>query len=575
MRYSQLLIPTLREAPADAEIASHALMLRAGYIRKIAAGIYGYLPLCLRVLRKIERIVREEMTAAGAQEVLLPIVIPAELWLETGRWSVYGKELLRFKDRHERDFCIGPTHEEAITDLMRHEISSWRDMPKNCFQIQAKFRDEVRPRFGLMRGREFIMKDGYSFDRDEAAAKETYRKMYEAYKRIFTRCGLIFRPVEAMTGTIGGSMSHEFQVLADSGEDEIVACTKCEYAANVEKAELKPGARDSGLGTRKGQFKKVATPGQKSVEEVSAFLKVQPQHIVKTLIFDTDQGPVAGLVRGDHTLKEAKLKEAIGVEWIALAEERTVHEVTQAPSGFAGPVGLKIPIYADHAVAAMENFVVGANEADAHLTGVALGDIAVEKFVDIRRAVAGDACARCGGTYAEHRGIEVGQVFYLGTKYAEPMKAQYTDEDGQSRTIVMGCYGIGIGRTAAAAIEQHHDERGIIWPLPIAPFHVEVIPLSVSEGVVAVAARLHEELARKGVEVLLDDRDERAGVKFADADLVGIPYRIVVGEKGLKEGKVEFKERSGGDAVRLTPDEAIDRIVGIVRELEACRPAAL
>lgn len=565
MLYSQMLIPTLREAPADAEVISHNLMLRAGYIRKVAAGVYTYLPLCLRVLRKIEQVVRDEMEAAGAQELLLPVVIPSELWIETGRWAVYGKELLRFKDRHDRDFCIGPTHEEAITDLIRKEISSWRDLPKNCFQINTKFRDEVRPRFGLMRGREFIMKDGYSFDRDEEGAKESYRKMYEAYKKIFSRCGLTYRPVEAMTGTIGGSMSHEFQVLAASGEDAIVACTSCEYAANVEKAELKPVEfRDPGLGLRKGQFREVVTPGQKSVEEVSAFLKVTPQQIVKTLIFDTDQGPVVGLTRGDHTLKEAKLKEAIGVEWIALAEERTVLEVTQAPSGFAGPLGLKIPIYADHAVAAMQDFVVGANKADTHLTGVNLGDFNVVKFLDIRQAVAGDTCARCGGVYEEHRGIEVGQVFYLGTKYSEPMQAVFTDEKGEKRTAVMGCYGIGIGRTAAAAIEQNHDDRGMIWPLPIAPFHVEVIPLSISEEVLKVAHEVHNTLVAKGVEVLMDDRDERAGVKFADADLIGIPYRIVIGEKGLKEGKVEFKARAGGDLLKLSPAEAVERMTTIV-----------
>ncbi|MFH1830602.1 MAG: proline--tRNA ligase [Pseudomonadota bacterium] len=575
MRYSQLLIPTLREAPSDAEVASHKLMVRAGYIRKLAAGVYTYLPLCLRVLRKIENIVRQEMIAAGAQELLLPVVMPAELWIETGRWAVYGKELLRFKDRHDRDFCIGPTHEEAITDLIRNEISSWRDLPKNCFQIQTKFRDEVRPRFGLMRGREFIMKDSYSFDRDEEAAKISYKKMYEAYKRIFTRCGLSFRPVEAMTGTIGGSMSHEFQVLAESGEDEILSCTKCEYAANVEKAEVKPPeasnaskASNARNEIQKGKYKKVKTPDKKSVEEVCEFLKVKPEQLVKTLIFDTDQGPVAGLVRGDHALKEAKLKEAIGVEWCNLAEDRTVSEVTAAPAGFAGPVGLNIPIYADHAIALMSDFIVGANEGDAHLTGVNLGDFKVEKYADIRCAVAGDLCPRCDdGVFEEHRGIEVGQVFYLGTKYSDSMKATYTDEDGNKRSCVMGCYGIGIGRTAAAAIEQNHDEKGIAWPLPIAPFHVEVIPLSTNEEVVEVANTLHDKLESKGIEVLIDDRDARAGVKFADADLIGIPLRIVVGEKGLKDGKVEFKERRGGDAVKMSPAEAIEKVVTAVAKI--------
>lgn len=567
MRYSQLLIPTLREAPADAEVISHKLMMRAGFIRKLAAGVYTYLPLCLRVLRKIEKIVREEMTASGAQELLLPIVMPAELWQETGRWAVYGKELLRFKDRHDRDFCIGPTHEEAITDLLRHEITSWRDLPKNCFQIQTKFRDEIRPRFGLMRGREFMMKDGYSFDRDEKSSHETYKIMYDAYKRIFTRCGLKFRPVEATTGTIGGSLSHEFQVLAGSGEDEIVACDKCEYAANVEKAEIRPQTADHRPQTKKSEYKKVATPNKKSVEEVCEFLKVKPEKLVKTLIFDTDQGPIAGLVRGDHSLKEAKLKDIIGVEWITLAEERTVEEVTRAPSGFAGPIGLKIPIYADHAISQMEDFIVGANESDAHFTNVTVSDFKVEKFLDIRRAVAGDLCPRCKGKFEEHRGIEVGQVFYLGTKYSVPMKAVYTDEAGKEQPMVMGCYGIGIGRTAAAAIEQNHDENGIIWPLPIAPFHVEIIPLAKDGEVFEIAKKIHDELESKGIEVLIDDRDARAGVKFADADLIGIPYRIVVGEKGLKDKVVEFKDRRTSDIKKLSPKDAVGKIVSLIEAM--------
>ena len=565
MRFSQMLITTLRESPSDAGVVSHQLMLRAGYIRKVAAGIYSYLPLGLRVLRKIERIVREEMERAGAQEELLPIVMPAELWIETGRWALYGKELLRFKDRHGRDFCMGPTHEEAITDLMRSEIRSWRDLPKNCFQIQTKFRDEVRPRFGLMRGREFIMKDGYSFDRDEKAAMESYEKMYEAYKKIFFRCGLSFRLVEAMTGAIGGSRSHEFQVLASSGEDEIVACNSCEYAANVEKAELKAPEGSRGSGASSGQYKKVQTPGKKSVEEVCGFLNIAPQKLVKTLIFDTDQGPVAGLVRGDHSLVEAKLKEAIGVTWCHLADERVAQQATKAPSGFAGPIGLSIPIYADHALADLSDFVVGANEADAHFTGVTLADVRVEKFLDIRRAHAGDACSRCGGIYEEHRGIEVGQIFYLGTKYSTPMKASYLDEKGESCEIFMGCYGIGIGRTAAAAIEQHHDERGIIWPLEIAPFPVEVISLSASEGVRGLSESIYHMLRSAGIEVLWDDRDDRAGAKFADADLIGIPYRILIGEKGLQEGVVELKERRSGKVLKLSPELAIEKMVKIVR----------
>jgi len=557
MRYSQLLIPTLREAPADAEVASHALMIRAGYIRKLASGVYVLLPLCLRVTSKIEQIIREEMTASGAQELLLPIVMPAEIWQETGRWDVYGKELLRFKDRHDRDFVIGPTHEEAITDLVRNEVKSYRDLPKNLFQIQTKFRDEVRPRFGLMRSREFIMKDGYSFDRDERSAKETYQKMYDAYRRIFTRCGLEFRPVEAMTGTIGGSMSHEFQVLATSGEDEIVSCNKCEYAANVEKAEIRAPKKSEARGQKpEGRYQKVSTPGKKSVEEVCEFLKVKPTQIVKTLILETDKGPVAALCRGDHAIKESKLKDLIGCEWCHLAEEESVKRVTNAPSGFSGPFGLNIPVYADNEVEIMENFVIGANENDAHYISMNLGDFKVTQFADIRHAVKGDPCPRCDGTMETYRGIEVGQVFYLGTKYSEPMKATYLDEEGRENVIVMGCYGIGVGRTAAAAIEQNHDERGICWPLPIAPFAVEVIPLSAKGEEKDVAEKIYNELSGKGVEVLVDDRDLRAGVKFADADLIGIPYQVVVGAKGLAQGVVEVKERKTGKVDKIKPEEA-------------------
>ena len=565
MRYSRMLIPTLREAPADAEIASHSLMVRAGYIRKLASGVYTLLPLCLRVISKIERIVREEMEASGAEELLLPIVMPAEIWQETGRWHVYGKELLRFKDRHERDFVIGPTHEEAITDLVRNEIKSHRDLPKNLFQIQTKFRDEVRPRFGLMRSREFIMKDGYSFDRDEKSSKITYQKMYDAYKRIFTRCGLSFRPVEAMTGTIGGSMSHEFQVLAASGEDEIVCCTKCDYAANVEKAEIRNIGPRSKVKGERGKYQKVSTPGQKAVDEVCGFLSVKPTQIVKTLILETDRGPVAGIVRGDHALKEAKLKEVIGCEWCHLAEEDSVRRVTNAPSGFSGPLGLSIPIYADHEVAAMENFVIGANEADAHYINVNLADLTITQFADIRRAVKGDPCPRCDGIMDEHRGIEVGQVFYLGTKYSNTMKATYIDESGKENLIEMGCYGIGIGRTAAAAIEQNYDERGICWPLPIAPFAVEVIPLSAKGEELEVAEKIYRDLKKAGIEVMIDDRDLRAGVKFADADLIGIPYHVVVGAKGLAAGQVEVKERKTGKIERIRPDEITNYFLPFVR----------
>ncbi len=551
MRYSQMLIPTLREAPSDAEVISHKLMLRAGYIRKLAAGVYTYLPLALRVLRKIEAIVREEMTHAGAQELLLPIVMPAELWKETLRWDYYGKELLRFKDRHERDFCIGPTHEEAITDLVRNTVKSWRELPKNLFQIQTKFRDEIRPRFGLMRGREFIMKDGYSFDRDEKAAKETYQKMHEAYEKIFSRCGLKFRAVEAGTGTIGGSLSHEFQVLAASGEDAILACDRCKYAANVEKAEIRC-TQHAARGTKKGMFKKTMTPGKKAVEEVAAFLKLTPTQLVKTLIFETDKGAIAGLVRGDHNIKEDKLKMLAGLDWCHLADEKMVAQVSKAPSGFSGPVGLSIPVFIDQELMRMENFCVGANEKDAHFIDVNLGDFQISKMGDIRAAIGGDGCPRCDkGRLQEHRGIEVGQVFYLGKKYSEAMKATYLDPNGKGQIMEMGCYGIGIGRTAAAAIEQNHDEKGILWPLPIAPFQVEVISLSQDADVVKTAEKIAADLAKEGIEVLYDDRDERAGVKFADADLIGIPFYLVVGSKGLKDNSVELKLRKTGEVQKI------------------------
>ncbi|MFH1652758.1 MAG: proline--tRNA ligase [Pseudomonadota bacterium] len=563
MRYSKMLIPTLREAPAEAEIISHQLMVRAGFIRKVAAGIYSYLPLCLRVLHKIENIVREEMNASDAQELLLPIIIPSELWIESGRWDIYGKELLRIKDRHDRDFCIGPTHEEVITDLLRNEIRSYRDLPKNCFQIQTKFRDEIRPRFGLMRGREFLMKDGYSFDRDEESAKKTYQLMYDAYKRIFSRCGLKFRAVEAMTGNIGGSLSHEFQVLAESGEDEIVACEKCHYAANVEKAELRAPKNLEALikegNEKKGsKYESVDTPNCKEVEDVSRFFKVTPKDLVKTLIFETDRGVVAAMVRGDRSVKESKLKEALSAEFCHLSiDEEVVKKATNAPVGFAGPIGLKIPIIADYEVAMMRDFIVGANKKDAHLKGVNLSDFAVTKFADIRRALDGDDCPRCDGTMKEHRGIEVGQVFYLGTKYSKSMNAKYLDESGAESLIEMGCFGIGISRTAAAAIEQNHDDRGMIWPIPIAPFHVHIIPLDTKGEVMKVAEKIYEDALSSNIEVLIDDREERAGVKFADADLIGIPYQIVIGGKGLKDGVVEVKRRATGEVTKLKPDEVI------------------
>ncbi len=567
MKQSQLLIPTLREAPADAEVVSHQLMLRAGMIRKTAAGVYSFLALALRVLEKIEKIIREEMERDGAQEVLLPVVMPAELWKETGRWDYYGKELLRFKDRHDRDFCIGPTHEEAITDLIRQNVSSYRQLPLNLFQIQTKFRDEIRPRFGLMRGREFVMKDGYSFHADEEDAKQTYWVMYEAYKRIFARCGLAFRPVEAMTGAIGGSLSHEFQVLAKSGEDPVLTCTRCDYAANVEKAAVRGAVDPAKVEKVSGKFQKVATPGKTSVEEVSQCLGVRPQDLAKILVYESEQGPIAALVRGDHELIGAKLEQVAGVRKLEMASAATIEGVLKSAVGFTGPVGLKAPLYVDLAVAEMKDFVTGANERDFHLTGVNLGDFEAKGFFDLRRAIAGDACPKCGeGVYEEHRGIEVGQVFFLGTKYSASMNAKFLDEKGQERVMTMGCYGIGVSRTAAAAIEQNHDANGIVWPYPIAPFHFHLVTLNVGDAAVLQASReLYEGMRGAGLEVLWDDRDENPGVKFKDSDLLGIPYRVVVGGKGLKEGLLEVKTRKTGEVEKVPPAQALERLLEIHR----------
>ncbi len=557
MRYSQYLLPTLKETPADAEVVSHKLMLRAGMIRKVAAGIYNYLPLGLRTLRKVEQIVREEMDRTGAHELLMPMVVPADLWQESGRWQQYGKELLRLKDRKDTEFCLGPTHEEVITDIVRNEVRSYRQLPLNLYQVQTKFRDEIRPRFGLMRGREFVMKDAYSFDLDDAGADAAYEKMYQAYRRIFARCGLRFRAVEADSGNIGGSSSHEFMVLAESGEDDIASCDSCEYAANVEKAEVAfSGAAASAPGQ---ELKKVLTPARKSVEEVTAFLETTPERLVKTLILQTETGEtVAVLLRGDRELNEIKLCRLLDCAWVELASEEVVLKATGAPSGFAGPVGLKLRIIADFEVQAMSDFVTGANEKDAHFTGVNLGrDAAPERFADLRKAVAGDPCPRCAGKLEIGRGIEVGHVFKLGTKYSEALGATVLDDRGQERVLVMGCYGIGIGRTAAAAIEQNYDENGIVWPLPIAPFQVLLVMLNPNDAEVRQAAEnLYRELLDLGVEVLLDDRDERPGFKFKDADLVGIPLRLTVGARGLKDGQVEFKARTGGEVEMLPVAEA-------------------
>lgn len=568
MLYSSYFIPTLKETPSDAEVVSHQLMLRAGMIRKLAAGIYNYLPLGLRSIRKFENIVREEMNRAGAIEMLMPAVQPAELWQESGRWSFYGKELLRFKDRKDAEFCMGPTHEEVITDMVRREIKSYRQMPVNFYQIQTKFRDEIRPRFGLMRGREFIMKDAYSFDVDSSAADKSYEKMFNAYMRIFERCGLNFRAVEADTGSIGGSSSHEFMVLADSGEDAIVSCDACRYAANVEKAESKVANPE--IACELLPMEKVATPNMKTIADVSSFLALNTEKTIKTLIYCSDNDEfVLALLRGDHELNEIKLKNALGWNEIRMATEEEVLRITGAPTGFLGPIGIKtdLMVVADLLVEKMTNTVLGANEKDMHFINAnPLRDFKVERYIDIRNVVAGDMCPRCdSGKLEMWRGIEVGHVFKLGTKYSKALNATYLDANGKEQVIFMGCYGIGIGRTVAASIEQNHDDNGIIFPIPIAPFHCSVVAVnSKDKGVMAEAEEIYLKLEKLGIDVLFDDRDERPGIKFKDNDLIGIPLRIVVGSKGLAEGKVEIKIRSTGEVFSLPIDEAISKVQQIV-----------
>jgi len=564
-----MFLPTLREAPAEAEVPSHKLMLRAGMIRKLASGIYSYLPLGLRVIRKVERIIREEMDRAGAQEVLLPAIQPRELWDKSGRWNVYGKELLRFKDRHDHHYCIAPTHEEVITDVVRREVRSYRQLPLILYQIQTKFRDEIRPRFGIMRGREFGMKDAYSFDADDEGAEKSYQRMYEAYCRIFKRCGLKFKVVEAETGPIGGSFSHEFMVLADTGEDAIVSCSECHYAANAEKAEVTSPDPASSLSTPLKPLEKVYTPEIKAVSEVSEFLGVFPQELVKTLIFQTDDGVVAALVRGDHEINHVKLRNFLGSHVLELADEQTIVGVTGAPVGFAGAIGLhNIRIIADNAIRGMRNFVMGANEKDFHYINVNLDrDFKVDSFGDVRMITSQDRCPKCGGLIQFFRGIEVGHVFKLGTKYSEALNATYLDKEGKERLLVMGCYGIGVGRTVAAAIEQNHDSDGIIFPITIAPFQVIILPLDMSDRMIAETAEsLYKSLISKEIEVLLDDRQEWAGIKFKDGDLIGIPIRVTIGRKTLDKGSLEVTLRSKRATHLVKPHEAPSFIEELIKK---------
>lgn len=570
MRVSQILNPTLREVPAEAEVISHQMMVRAGLIRKSAAGVYTYLPLGLRVLRKIEQIVREEMDAKGGQEVLLPIIQPGELWRESGRWDVYGPEMFRLRDRHDREFCLGPTHEEIVTDLVRGEVRSYKQLPLLLYQIQNKYRDERRPRFGLMRGREFVMKDLYSFDRDDEGLAESYNKMYDAYTRIFTRCGLTFRPVEADAGAIGGTGgTHEFMVLADSGEAAVVYCPDCDYAANVEKAECNPHpvAGDS----PSGAYRSIPTPGAKTIEQLSSFLSVDKHELVKSLLYQGDDKLFLVLVRGDREINEIKLNNVLGPFInLQLASPEAVREQLGTEPGFVGPVGVAkdLLVVADLEVPLMPKAACGANEEDQHYIDVVPEkDFRIDKVFDLRMVEAGEACPKCGGSLKDARGIEVGQVFKLGTKYSKALNATYLDVNGQEKLCVMGCYGIGVSRTIAAAIEQNYDKDGIIWPIPIAPYHVIIVPVSMKdEQVTQTAEDLYQQLLKNGVEVVMDDRDERPGVKFKDADLVGYPIRVTIGSKTLANGEVELRQRNIGATELVKVEELAGYVQGIINE---------
>ncbi|MCZ6618128.1 MAG: proline--tRNA ligase [Gammaproteobacteria bacterium] len=565
MRQSQFLIPTIKENPADADVQSHRLMLRAGLIRQIASGLYTWLPLGLRVLRKLEKILREELTRSGAQEVLMPVVQPSELWKESGRWEKMGPEMMRMSDRHGREFCLSPTHEEVITDLFRHEIHSYKQLPCNFFQIQTKFRDEIRPRFGVMRSREFIMKDGYSFDIDQTSFDKSYQEMYDCYSRIFTRMQLDFRAVEADTGNIGGSNSHEFQVLASSGEDTIVYASEGDYAANLEKAIAGPAdPRPDPTET----LEKVATPGQTTIAAVAAFLDVPRQRCLKTLIVHGENSLIALVLRGDHELNELKAAKLPGVTVpLSFADEAAIEAAVNCKPGSIGPVGLALPLYVDESALAVADWVAGANEEGFHYRGGNWGRDVPEDGVsaaDFRNVVEGDKAPDGQGELKFLRGIEVGHIFQLGNIYSAPMMATVLDKNGRSIAPIMGCYGIGVTRLVAAIIEQNHDEIGIIWPEPVAPFLVHIVPLNYgkSDRVRETADGLYQTCIDENMEVLMDDRDERPGVKFADADLIGIPHRITVGDRGLKKGKVECRSRTDNETIEVSVADVLDRIRG-------------
>ena len=564
MLYSRALIRTTKEAPADAANASHTLLMRGGYIRKVGAGMYDFLPLGLRVLRKIENIVREEMDRSGAQEILMPALLPAEFFKETGRYELYGPTLFRVKDRKGAELHLGPTHEEIVTDIARREIRSFRDMPMNLYQIQSKFRDEPRPRGGLLRCREFVMKDAYSFDVSEEAARASYDKMEATYRRIFDRCGLDYRVVAADPGAIGGSKSAEFQVLASSGEDAIVACSNCDYAANVEIATVK-APPDAGDSEAPADRAKVHTPKAKSIEEVSAFLKLPKDKFLKSLVYTAGKDVIVmAIVRGDHDVNEIRLARALGVDEVHLATDADVKKATNADTGFAGPVGFSGKILVDRAAAAVKNAATGANETDQHFTGVNMGRDWQGEVHDLRLATDGDGCPSCAdGKLKSYRGIEGGHIFILGTKYAGAMGAQFSDDKQEKQTIVMGCYGIGVSRLVATSIEQNNDENGIKWPMALAPYHVHLVTVGQDQPVVDAAKKLYEDLQAAKIDVLWDDRDERPGSKFKDADLLGMPFRVTIGAKSLANGNVEFKPRTEADPKKaeLIPVADVARIL--------------
>ena len=572
MRWSQTYIPTLREDPAEAEITSHKLLVRGGFIRKLAAGVYIYLPMMQRVLTKISNIVREEMNAAGAQEITMPVLQPAEIWQQSGRWETIGKELMRLKDRHERDLILGPTHEEVVTSLLRGEVKSYRQLPMNLYQIQVKFRDEIRPRFGLMRGREFIMKDAYSFDANEESFKVSYQKMLDAYKKIFDRCGLETKVVESDTGAMGGKAAHEYvvPVATASGETVIFWCEKCGYSANQDKAVSLDLKSHQDSETEK-PFQLVATPNMRTVEEVTNFLGVTSRKLVKTLLYKADSQIIAALIRGDRELNETKLKNIIGAIQLEMADAATVEKVTGAKVGFAGPVGLKnVTVIADDEVLKLKNFVSGANKTDHHQTNInPERDFKPDKVANIRNAVGGELCPQCKDTQLKSSyGIEVGNTFMLGTKYSQSMSAKFVDQDGQEKPFIMGSYGIGITRTAQAAVEKYNDQDGIIWPNAMAPLSVTVIPVDYSQPALKEAAdQIYSVLRTVGVEAILDDRNERAGVKFKDSDLVGFPLKLVIGDKGLKENKIELQIRSTKEKRLVDRSQVIDTCLNLLPSL--------